>query len=128
MDWISLDSYNRMANSWGEFFRAFCRDDHPVDKHRSRQAHHGGGNRQLRKIGHDKGQWFLNALTNYLPNGSTQNQSLGLFQYPQSTGWQRLANHHLIQLARRLSRRNQIVVLQHESVGDITESPIQTVA
>jgi hypothetical protein len=67
VDWISVDGYNRLANSWQDFSVLAAptvaqliniAPGKPV------MVAETGCNQN---INHDKRQWFLNALTNYLP-------------------------------------------------------------
>jgi beta-mannanase len=66
VDWISLDSYNRLTNTWGDFS---TRSDSTLNEMIALApgkpimiAETGCSE----KAGHSKGQWFTNALANYV--------------------------------------------------------------
>jgi hypothetical protein len=67
VDWISIDGYNRLANPWQDFSgvaAATLTELTSVALGKPIMIGETGCNQDTN---HDKGRWFLNALTNYLP-------------------------------------------------------------
>lgn len=66
VDWISLDSYNRLASTWQDFSTlsdATCSNLIAIAPGKPIMVAEAGCNEEAP---HDKGQWFINALANYL--------------------------------------------------------------
>jgi beta-mannanase len=67
VDWISVDGYNRLANAWQDYSvlaaPTVAQLTNLVPGKPIMVAETGCN----QNTNHDKGQWFLNALTNYLP-------------------------------------------------------------
>jgi len=67
-DWIALDGYNRLANSWQDYSNiatATLTDLTNLAPGKPIMVAETGS---CEKAGYSKGQWFTNALINYLPN------------------------------------------------------------
>jgi len=67
VDWASLDSYNRLANSWGDFSSRSAQTMSDLVSVAPGKPIMVAETGCSEKAGYDKGQWFRNALTNYLP-------------------------------------------------------------
>jgi beta-mannanase len=86
VDWIALDSYNGNFNTWADFS---TRSDATL---RSLISIAPGKPVMVAEAGcnedgiHDKGQWFRNALTGYVPNSMPRIKAWSYFNSPNTNG------------------------------------------
>jgi hypothetical protein len=67
VDWISVDGYNRLANSWQDFSVLAAPTVEQLTNLAPGKPVMVAETGCNQNINHDKSQWYLNVLTNYLP-------------------------------------------------------------